>query len=640
MDTLMLQNAAPAGPKAEHPTFGALSLLVLGAVMEVVFVSLPGYIIAKCGMMDPESQKFLANLNVTLFTPCLSTCALRRTSKLILLVFAKLASQLTPDKLPELGIIPVIFLLQAFVSWLSATIVSKAFRFKKRPRFFVTAMAVFGNSNSLPISLVLSLSKTIPSLAWDKIPGDNSEEVAARGILYLMVFQQLGQVLRWSWGFNSLLAKEDHFTVEEGGSAVLQAESGLAVSTDHTPLLSDGPNSPSHSLSTGNDDTWPASGARTPENSQMHPSASKTTLHGFGSAPPQLVYTPYSDSESDPSPSPAGPPAAPGSRRRLSRAASILIRTPLRATRRSSTRLSRAVFGALPPPVQTGLAATFRVAGRVARGLWANMNPPLWAMLAAIVVACTPALRHLFFTRGTAVNISLTRAVEQTGGVAVPLILVVLGANLGNSGAAAAAAAAAAASRPERTATLGLDGAADGGHTAAEARFERKLLVACIVSRMILPILMLAPIFALVAKYAPVSIVDDPVFVVVVFLLAGAPAALQLAQICQLNDVFVGVMTRLLFHSYVVLYVSCRLKKIVLTAIGCCRRRWSSCSRRSRYSSGRKCDEILILGGRLYASARRFGRVINTRHRTKRVHRIHLHPVCSLYAKGSYVHEI
>ena len=76
MDSLMLQNAAPVGSKGAHPTFSALTLLVLGAVMEVVFVSLPGYIIAKCGMMDPEFQKFLANLNVMLFTPCLSTSAL------------------------------------------------------------------------------------------------------------------------------------------------------------------------------------------------------------------------------------------------------------------------------------------------------------------------------------------------------------------------------------------------------------------------------------------------------------------------------------------------------------------------------------------------------------------------------------
>lgn len=40
--------------------------------MEVVCVSLPGYIIARQGMFDANMQKFVANLNVSLFTPCLS----------------------------------------------------------------------------------------------------------------------------------------------------------------------------------------------------------------------------------------------------------------------------------------------------------------------------------------------------------------------------------------------------------------------------------------------------------------------------------------------------------------------------------------------------------------------------------------
>jgi hypothetical protein len=35
-------------------------------------VSAPGYIIARMGQFDAESQKFLANLNTQLFTPCLS----------------------------------------------------------------------------------------------------------------------------------------------------------------------------------------------------------------------------------------------------------------------------------------------------------------------------------------------------------------------------------------------------------------------------------------------------------------------------------------------------------------------------------------------------------------------------------------
>lgn len=57
-----------------HPSLGRLVLLVFEAVMEVVCVSLPGYIIARLGHFDADKQKFLANLNVMLFTPCLSTC--------------------------------------------------------------------------------------------------------------------------------------------------------------------------------------------------------------------------------------------------------------------------------------------------------------------------------------------------------------------------------------------------------------------------------------------------------------------------------------------------------------------------------------------------------------------------------------
>lgn len=55
-----------------HPDFANLTLLVFEAVMEVVCVSLPGYVVARMGQFDAESQKFLANLNTQLFTPCLS----------------------------------------------------------------------------------------------------------------------------------------------------------------------------------------------------------------------------------------------------------------------------------------------------------------------------------------------------------------------------------------------------------------------------------------------------------------------------------------------------------------------------------------------------------------------------------------
>lgn len=65
--------AVPPPPHSQHPNFGHLTLLVFEAVLEVVCVSLPGYIVARQGMFDASAQKFVANLNVMLFTPCLST---------------------------------------------------------------------------------------------------------------------------------------------------------------------------------------------------------------------------------------------------------------------------------------------------------------------------------------------------------------------------------------------------------------------------------------------------------------------------------------------------------------------------------------------------------------------------------------
>ena len=189
--------------------------------------------------------------------------------------------------------------------------------------------------------------------------------------------------------------------------------------------------------------------------------------------------------------------------------------------------LSRA-FQSLPPVIQSALMQCRLGCRRLAGGIWEFMNPPLWAMLAAILVASIPGLQHFFFANGTFFKNSVTSAIEQSGGVAVPLILVVLGGNLARN-----------------TLPSGCDSEDD-------KKEETKLLIASIISRMVLPFIIMAPILALTAKYVPVSILDDPIFVIVCFLITGAPSALQLAQICQINNVYMGAMARLLFQSYVV----------------------------------------------------------------------------------------
>ncbi|OTA62614.1 auxin efflux carrier [Hypoxylon sp. EC38] len=514
-------------PHDSHPSIDHLILLVFEAVLEVVCVSLPGYIIARLGHFDADKQKFLANLNVMLFTPCL--------------IFTKLASQLNADKLIDLAVIPCIFIIQTAVSYLVSVGVSKAFRFKKRPANFVTAMGVFGNSNSLPISLVISLSQTLKGLHWDRIPGDNDDEVAARGILYLLIFQQLGQLVRWSWGYHVLLAPKSRYeeyqneTIEEGRYQENASQNeALIPGLDGTVAEDEGSDSSDESDAYEPAGRTPVVGTSVASPADSDDEASsprrlaKKYANGSYGTDSNSVTTGPGDIMTFPRMRDMSDPDIPGGVKGYYARAKFGTKRAITSTQQRILHASKRAYRRLPRPIQNGLARTWRVWLRVYNFLWEFMNPPLWAMLFAIVVASVPDLQRLFFQEGTFINNSVTRAVSQSGGVAVPLILVVLGANLARN------------TQSHET------------RDPEEEEIGKKLLVASLISRMLLPTIIMAPILALFAKYVPVSILDDPIFVIVCFLLVGAPSALQLAQICQINEVYEGVMSKILFQSYVI----------------------------------------------------------------------------------------
>ena len=408
---------------------------------------------------------------------------------------------------------------------------------------------MFGNSNSLPISLVISLSKTISGLHWDKIPGDNDNEVAARGILYLLIFQQLGQLVRWSWGYHVLLAPADKYDDED---EVLNGriESGYKDESDsdsdsedisqdntvydtRTPLLSQSSDNIKKSMSSSHFSSDYGSGDATPINRQPYTdSMSPSKVDRPKGSPNSLLNDdPDGHVTSFPEPHPLMGEDNDGTdiEEDVSQKAKSSLKRWGKLAVKSVSKGREKVFSALPKPMQEALSNIASTASRVLAGLWDFMNPPLWAMLAAIIVASIPSLQHLFFSPGTFLSNSVTRAIAQSGEVAVPLILVILGANLARN------------TQPEK-----------GPLTPEDVKAERNLLIAALVSRMLLPTLVMAPVLALMAKYVPISILDDPIFVIVCFLLTGAPSALQLAQICQINNVFTGAMSRLLFQSYVI----------------------------------------------------------------------------------------
>ncbi|KAJ5673458.1 hypothetical protein N7507_002585 [Penicillium longicatenatum] len=508
--------------QSKHPSFFHLVLLVFEAVLEVVCVSLPGYIVARQGMFDAEAQKFVANLNVMLFTPCL--------------IFIKLGSQLTAEKITDLAIIPVIFIVQTAVSYFCAFVVTRCCRFKKRQSNFVTAMAVFGNSNSLPISLVISLSATLQGLHWDRVPGDNDDEVAARGILYLLIFQQLGQLVRWSWGYHVLLAPKDRYLEEEereetGETAI---EQGQTRYTDN-PAQTD-PDEPlvrtrssqdlQHAHSHTNGGRF-ESGDQTPVSTRAYSYSKVSSIHSHASNTDE-------EPDSDDTPSVIGPPPTGPFLPRRSTDGDILHFPDVEATARE-THITKQTY-------LQRCKGSLRRRGLYTRRFFAQKTDAVWAWLPtklqkpshrqAAGPSASPAdcaLQHLFFDEGTFVRNSVTRAIEQNAQVAVPLILVVLGANLARN-------------------TLPEEALEDIEHPKA----ERKLIIASLVARMLLPTLIMAPFLALLAKFVPISILDDPIFIIVCFLLTGAPSALQLAQICQINNVYVGAMSKILFQSYVV----------------------------------------------------------------------------------------
>lgn len=424
-------------------------------------------------------------------------------------------------------------------------------------------MGVFGNSNSLPISLVVSLSQTLKGLHWDKLPHDNDDDVAARGILYLLIFQQLGQLVRWSWGYHVLLAPKHRYEeyrdelVEEGRPFIQDQESdgdldrlGRHIATSEAAFKSEGRHH--YRTGTGSDDSAkyepagrtpvPGTSAATPNDSDDDDDDHQDeTAYSKSEGKAKMVArcnakarqsSDLSDAldriQSFPSiGSDDGPEALQGVK-------GIRFRTR-RFARRSSTRINRffaaqarRAYATLPIPLQKSISVLCRVTRRIYGFVWEFMNPPLWAMLIALVVASFPSLQRLFFQEGSFVKSSVTTAIGQSAGVAVPLILVVLGANLARN---------------------------TQSHEAMdqeEKEIGTRLLVASLISRMLLPTIIMAPILAVFAKYVPISILDDPIFIIVCFLLTGAPSALQLAQICQINGVYENKMSQILFQSYVV----------------------------------------------------------------------------------------
>lgn len=387
-----------------------------------------------------------------------------------------------------------------------------------------------------------------------------------------MIFQQLGQLVRWSWGYHVLLAPKEKYEeynderIEEGRYA------GDAMGSEETDNLltyeSDDDENEAH-RSSDSENYEPA--GRTPVANLSRSSLADLRDHSDGTITPRKnANGKYHHKKGSERPSTADTitedadgtrdgsmlsfprirnsdePEIPGGIRGVPQRMKRWAMQRKYAASAALVRRRHEAYNRLPPSLQSTADFAQRAGSKINTFLWEFMNPPLWAMLIAVIVASVPDIQRLFFEEGSFIKNSVTSAVSSSAGVAVPLILVVLGANLARN-------------------TQARDGEAADPE---EAQIGTKLLVASLVCRMLLPTVIMAPILALFAKYVPVSILDDPIFVVVCFLLVGAPSALQLAQICQINSVYENVMSRILFQSYVIWYVTIQPTPISNHSVG------------------------------------------------------------------------
>ncbi|KAI9318667.1 auxin efflux carrier [Dichotomocladium elegans] len=172
-----------------------LVISAVQAVLQVMAIVFFGFLLTQmAGIFNMDKQKWLSKLNLFLFTPCL--------------LFSNIASIISLQKLIAYWPIPVFYFVFSSLSWLLSHGTSKLIRLNPSKRRFVTACAMFGNTNSLPIAIIssLTISEASAILLWDA--ADTAEAATARGISYTLFYAIFGNLLRWSYGYG-LLRKQD-----------------------------------------------------------------------------------------------------------------------------------------------------------------------------------------------------------------------------------------------------------------------------------------------------------------------------------------------------------------------------------------------------------------------------------------------
>ncbi|KAH9441107.1 hypothetical protein MJO29_015482 [Puccinia striiformis f. sp. tritici] len=536
---------------------------VTASILEVFLLCLAGYVLSLKGVIDSKSKNTLNKINVSFFTPAL--------------MFSKVAFSLTSEKLADLYVVPLSFVIITLTSCLVAWLLSKLFRLERAERNFCLSFSMFMNSNSLPIALMTSLITTIhgqDGLKWGA--DDSKDKQLGRSLTYLVVFSTMGLIFRWSYGVKLLSAsvgtEDDQQSTHNEGLE----EGGTPANEESVPFL--------NSI----DGATPKSSLEAYRPSLEHPSTDQLvspTQIVPSIAPHQPTKRPSCISfnsivtSSEAQPSPLIDQSDDHLQVHLQRpifhsfpnvreywAQSISSKRNSIAT--SYTSYNESVVSASETDISVEhhhrrvshhgnkFSHVMRKTRKLFRLLVVRpalrinqfMSPPLYAAFLSLIVVSLPKLQQYLEDIHP-----LRSALKSAGNVSVPLTLVVLGAYFNTSD-------------PKQTTTE--SSTADEGIqslTPSELkiqaqlrktrRVERLTILGSILARMIITPLILLPLLFMILRYFhksnnnPIEIGDpnesgrfheDPCFILVTVLLIGAPPAITLAQMTNANPFPIG----------------------------------------------------------------------------------------------------
>ncbi|KAG0005231.1 hypothetical protein BGZ80_004747 [Entomortierella chlamydospora] len=498
--------------------------------------------------------------------------------------------------------IPVFYTIFSFVSFLVAKVGSRLLRFSKDEEKFVIASVLFSNTNTLPLALLQSLAF---SAAGDRLlrdENDTKEDVAARGISYILFYAIFGNLVRWSYGFSLLVPKDKPEEIEgeegeESWDSNLQLPSpSVLINVD----MSASRNSDASIL------TLPAS-FDTPRVADTHDVDSSIAPTAFKNPNLAANNSSYLHPHS--------------------------VSTYPCPAKKSPTMSIENISGSV----------VVRVASTAYERVRKVMTPPLLTALISLVIGLVPALHQLFMSPHSSVYRYLVRPIEGCGNAAIPMILLCLGAQVvhfatssrqnklpvpsghpglriynssshdGSSsdeegspgsqpphksynsiarsstsstatlhhfnqpsdqligsqvssrslrGSTSSAAASEGSDEDESSPLIGPTGTS----AVAKSSDESHYLIPCVtpVSFSLLARMLIIPVVCMPAiMFHPGSLSPiltmDPTFSLTLVLLVAAPTAINLIQICQIKGFFEMEMASVLFWSYCVLGIPCIL---------------------------------------------------------------------------------